>query len=141
MAHPFRCRECLHGQEDDQRCARCGDEQLVDVGNDEERAEFVDELQRRAVDRRKKIYLLMKIFVVAVSAIVLLVGLMVTHALGGGVLDWVVKLTALALLATAWKAIPGVYQRYFRGREELLYLRWTADQQGDGTSVNIADAG
>lgn len=128
MDERYRCRECLLGQAGDERCVECGAEEFIDAESEEQRQGIVDEVRRRAVQRRDKFYLLMKVFVIAVSAAVLLVGLTITHALGGGALDWAVKLLAVALLATAWKAIPQVYYRYFRGRSAVLYAKWAEDE-------------
>ncbi len=129
MSERFVCRQCLLGRSDEERCAECGGEEFVDFESDTNRHEFAEALAKRAVARRDKFYLLMKVFVVTLSAVVLFVGLTITHALGGGALDWGVKLLAVALLATSWRAIPQIYSRYFQGRAALLYSRWATEDQ------------
>ena len=139
MDERFVCAQCLLEQESEQRCAECSGQEFVDATSKQARDQFVDELARRAVERRDKFYVLMKVFVILVSATVLFVGLSVTSALGGGALDWGVKLLALALLATTWRAIPQIYHRYLRGRASLLFEQWSRADASDGLDAHPTD--
>lgn len=139
MDERYVCAQCLLEQDSEGSCAECSGEEFVDATTQQARDQFVDELARRAVERRDKFYVLMKIFVILVSATVLFVGLTVTSALGGGALDWGVKLLAVALLATAWRAIPQIYRRYLRGRASILLERWSRADASDGLDAHLTD--
>lgn len=64
--------------------------------------------------RRRKYILAMEAGAVILCAGILIVGLTVASGLQSSAVEWTVKIGAVVLLAIAWKAIPRVYDTYFR---------------------------
>lgn len=123
MSGRLCCKQCLQRQDDGERCRQCGEDALVDLEmmDGEQRDEFFDQLQRRAAGRRRRFVFFMEALVIALCAGILFVGLTIAEGLGGGVLNWGVKLIAVALLAAGFWSSPRVYDRHLRGRaSELL---------------------
>lgn len=66
--------------------------------------------------RRRKYILAMEAMAIILCVGVLVVAMTIAQGLGGGALEWAAKIFAVAVLAIAWKAIPGIYDRHFDRR-------------------------
>ena len=112
------CTTCLHRQERAGNCDACGGDNLVDIGDPEQRAEFAKMVARAAYQRRRRYLLAMEAMLIVVCAGVLFVGLTVAAGLGGGAVEWGVKIFVVVLLATGWKTTRWIYGTYFKGAPE-----------------------
>ncbi len=67
-----------------------------------------------AARHRRKMILIMEAVAIFVCVALLFVGVVVARGLESSLLEWIVKFTALGLLAGLWVAIPRLYDSQLR---------------------------
>ena len=126
----YICKNCLADQPASSTCGECQGEEFFDrdEAGEEERQAFRGELGQRAQTRQRKFVLMMEAMAILLCAILLFVGLTVSAGLGGGAVDWGVKIGVVVVLAVAWRSIPRIYGRQLTGRPTRWLLELSDEE-------------
>ncbi len=120
MVGSYYCSECLHQQNDAQRCEECDADRLIDCNSAAELEDFVVALKKRATGRRRKFLFAMEAMAILLCAGVLFVGVTLASGLESTALSMAAKAAAVVLLAAAWVAIPRIYDDHLSGPAAAL---------------------